>query len=64
MSWFRPQPSPEKVAVDQAVEEACAARDKRRKAMQALMRALDEIPLDDGLVQVGKDMTRVPEGGH
>lgn len=64
MNWFRRAPTPEKVAVDEAVQKANAERDKRRRALQALLKALDEIPLDDGLDKVGGDLARTPEGGH
>lgn len=64
MSWLRRTPSPEKVAVDEAIQRAETERGKRRRALQHLMQALDEIPLDDGLVKVGDDMANTPEGGH
>ena len=64
MSWLRRTPSPEKVAVDEAVEKLDATRKKRRDALQRLVRTLDEIPLDDGLVKIGDDLARVPKGGH
>lgn len=64
MNWLRRAPSPEKCAVDEKVQKLGAMREKRRSALQNLMRKLDEIPLDDGLVKVGDDMARTPEGGH
>lgn len=67
MSWLRRASSPEKVAVDEALKQAEDVRQKRRSALRELtnlMRKLDEIPLDDGLVKVADDLARVPKGGH
>lgn len=64
MSWLRRAPSPEKVAVDQTVQKLDVAREKRRSALRELVRTLEEIPLDDGLVKIGDDLARTPEGGR
>lgn len=64
MKWLRRTPSPEKVALDDTVQRLEMVRAKRRNALRELVRKLDEIPLDDGLVRVGEDLARTPEGGH
>lgn len=67
MSWLRRAPSPEKVAVDEALKVVEAEREKRRSALRHLtdlMKKLDEIPLDDGLEKIGDDIARTPRGGH
>jgi hypothetical protein len=64
MNWLRRAPSPEKVAVDETVQKLSVVREKRRNALRELVRKLDEIPLDDGLVKIGDDLARTPEGGH
>lgn len=67
MSWLRRAPTPEKVAVDEALKVVEAERERRRSALRKLtdlVKSLDEIPLDDGLVKVGEDMARTPRGGH
>lgn len=56
MNWLRRAPSPEKVAVDLSMQELDEARQKKRTALQRLMRRLDEIPLEDGLVKIGDGM--------
>jgi hypothetical protein len=58
MSWFKRVPSPEMVEADEAIKKVQDQRSKRRRALDALVRALDEIPLDDGLVKIGDDMLR------
>jgi len=58
MSWFKRAPSPEMVKADEAIKKVQDHRSKRRRALDALVRALDEIPLDDGLVKIGNDMLR------
>lgn len=63
MNWLKREPSPERVALDKTVERLDTARNRRKRALQELVRRLDEIPLDDGLVEIGNDMTGVPKGG-
>jgi hypothetical protein len=58
MNWLRRAPSPEKMVVDKTVQKLDAAREKKRSALRELVRALDEIPLDDGLVKIGNEMLR------
>lgn len=64
MNWLRRAPSPEKVALDETVQKLDAEREKRLSALRSLIKALDEIPLDDGLVKVGDDMAKTPQGGY
>lgn len=64
MNWLRRAPSAEVLSVKEALKQAEAQREKRRMALKALVRALDELPLDDGLVKVGDDIARTPKGDH
>jgi hypothetical protein len=46
MSWFKPVPRPEKVALDAATVELARARQEGKSALQRLMHVL-EVPVDD-----------------
>lgn len=59
MKWFNADPSPEQVAVQQSVDQLQEARARRRTALQTLLRALDNVKLDDGLVKLGDELLKV-----
>lgn len=63
MNWFRSNPSPELKAVNVAEEQLELERKRKNRSLQELLRALGEIPVDDGLVKIGEDLTQTPEGG-
>lgn len=62
MTWPVRHPEDDKVAVTQSVAELYDARREKRTALQRLLRALDEVKIDDGLVKIGNDLIK-PEKG-
>jgi hypothetical protein len=46
MSWFKPVPRPEKVALDAATVELAKARQEGKSALRRLLHLL-EVPADD-----------------
>jgi hypothetical protein len=58
MSWWKPKPSKEKTMVDNALVELEHVRGKRREALKQLVQGLDDVPVDDGLDFVGKEIMR------
>lgn len=58
MKWFK-RTDPE---VETAVDELKTVRAKRRSALKALICALDEVRIDDGLVKIGDDLLKPQKG--
>lgn len=59
--WFRKEPSPEKIAVDQAAEVFVKARDRRKSLLAHVIQKIEDIPLDDSLIDLGTDLRGKPE---
>lgn len=63
MSWFGKKSTKKEDPVVQAVDQLAQARQSRRAALKDLLSKLDQIPVDDGLEVVGKELARVPKEG-
>lgn len=61
MSWFRRKAAEEKTEVVQAIDQLREARKERRAALTSLLNKLGEIPVDNGLAVVGKELTTQPK---
>lgn len=64
MSWWKRKPSPEKQAVDAEAEKLDLARYKRQNALQRLMKAIEDAPLDDALMGLTGDLSNHKKNGH
>ena len=64
MSWFKRNPSPEKKAVDEETEKLDVARYQRQNALQRLLKAIEEAPLDDALLGLSSDLRNHKKNGH
>ena len=60
MTWFKrakPEPPP-------VVAELEEAREERKSALQRLMQKIGEIPLEESLMSVGKDLSNVKKDAN
>ena len=64
MRWFRKKPSPETVAVEKQAVKLEAAQERRKSAVERLLKALDSVPLDDALAGIGRDLNDAKRGGR
>lgn len=64
MNWLRRSPSAEATSVKEALKEAEVQRGKKRQALRALVKALEEMPLDTTLAEIGSDIVRKVKEGH
>ena len=64
MSWWKRKPSPEKQAVDAEAEKLDLARYKRQNALQRLMKAIEDAPLEDALLGLSNDLSNHKKNGH
>lgn len=64
MTWFKKAPSPEQIAVAEETAKLDVVRQTRKTALQRLMRKLDGIDLEDGLMGIGDALKDIPKNGH
>ena len=64
MGWFKKTPSPETIAVKEQTVKLEKVQEKRKSALARLMKALDDVPLDDALSGIGRDLNDAKRGGH
>lgn len=64
MSWWKRKASPEKQAVDAEAEKLDLARYKRQNALQRLMKAIEDAPLEDALLGLSNDLSNHKKNGH
>jgi len=64
MSWWKRKPSPEKQAVNEEAEKLDVARYKRQNALQRLMKAIEDTPLDDALLGLSGDLSNHKKNGR
>lgn len=56
MSWFNDHPSPTKQAAEHAEQRLATEREKRKFALSRLIKKIEELPIDDALESIGKDI--------
>ena len=64
MSWFSRKPSKEMIAANEATARVEEAAQERKSALSKLIAALDAIPLDNTLADLGKDLTDARRNGR
>jgi len=64
MNWWKRKPSPEKQAVDAESQKLDVARYERQGALQRLMRAIEESPLERALLGLTDDLSNHKKNGH
>jgi hypothetical protein len=64
MNWWKRKPSPEKKAVDAETQKLDVARYERQGALQRLMRAIEESPLENALLGLTNDLSNHKKNGH
>lgn len=57
-SWFKREPTPEQIAVSEAVEELECARRKRKSLLHKVLKQIDSIPIDRAIEDLGNDLGR------
>lgn len=55
-AWFKKEPSPEKIAVERATETLERVRKERKSLLAQVIQKIDEIPLDERLIDLGRDL--------
>lgn len=58
MSWFSKPKAEPKTEITEAISELAKARQTRRNAMKELLHSLDQLPVENGLAMVGKELAR------
>ena len=54
--WERARPAPETIEAEVAHQELKQVREVRRTALQNLLQKLDNIPVEEGIESIGKDL--------
>lgn len=54
--WLKGAPSPEKQEADRQADALDRERRKRKSAFARLISAIDEIPIEEGMAAIGRDL--------
>lgn len=57
MTWWKRKPSPETEAADMQGAHLDRVRERRKSALERLKQKLEELPIDNALDALGKDIS-------